>query len=112
VLTAPEVIKLDRSIVAGAADDPVLRTLVRSLVAFGHGSGSVVVAEGIETEQDAVVLTELGVDYGQGWYFGRPGPPEALDPVGESLPPVGESLSPAAGSASVPVQRSARITTT
>ncbi len=96
VITAPEVIKLDRSIVAGAADDAVLRTLVRSLVAFGHGSGSAVVAEGIETEQDAAVLTELGVDYGQGWYFGRPGPPEALDPV----------TATATGPAAVPGQRS------
>jgi len=34
-----------------------------------------------ETAQDAEVLAGLGVDYGQGWHFGRPGPPEALAPV-------------------------------
>ena len=78
VLTAPDVIKLDRSIVAGAATDRILQTLVRSLVDFGHGCGAAVVAEGIETAQDAAALRELGVDYGQGWYFGRPGPPEQL----------------------------------
>lgn len=78
VLTSPEVIKLDRTLIDGVADDPVLRTLVRSLVDFGHGSGATVVAEGIETAVDADALVELGVDYGQGWHFGRPGAPEQL----------------------------------
>lgn len=78
VVTAPDVIKLDRSVVSGAADDVVLRTLVRSLVDFGLGAGAKVVAEGVETVQDALVLRECGVDYGQGWYFGRPGPAEQL----------------------------------
>jgi EAL domain-containing protein (putative c-di-GMP-specific phosphodiesterase class I) len=78
VLTEPDVIKLDRSIVAGASTDPILRTLVHSLVDFGHACGAKVVAEGVETEQDAVALRDAGVDYGQGWHFGRPGPPEQL----------------------------------
>jgi EAL domain-containing protein (putative c-di-GMP-specific phosphodiesterase class I) len=105
VLTAPEVIKLDRSIVAGAAEDRVLRTLVRSLVDFGHGSGSAVVAEGIETEQDAVILAGLGVDFGQGWYFGRPGPPEALAAISDSC----TSAPSSAGSSLVPAPRSTRV---
>ncbi|SDY54739.1 EAL domain, c-di-GMP-specific phosphodiesterase class I (or its enzymatically inactive variant) [Geodermatophilus africanus] len=78
VVTSPDVIKLDRSIAAGVADDHVLATLVGSLVTFAHGSGARVVAEGVETADDAAALRALGVDYGQGWHFGRPGPPEAL----------------------------------
>ncbi len=78
VVTAPDVIKLDRSIVAGVGADDVLRKLVRSLVEFGHGCGAQIVAEGVETASDAVRLRDLGVDYGQGWYFGRPGPREHL----------------------------------
>lgn len=74
VLTAPDVLKLDRSIVAGVATHPMLETLVSALSAFAHGSGAKVVAEGIETVEDAIALRELGVDYGQGWLFGRPGP--------------------------------------
>jgi EAL domain-containing protein (putative c-di-GMP-specific phosphodiesterase class I) len=74
LLTAPDIIKLDRSIVAGAAGDPVLRTLVNSLVDFGHGASTTVVAEGVETKEDAIVLRNAGVEYGQGWYFARPGP--------------------------------------
>jgi len=80
VLTAPDVIKLDRSIVDGVSTDSVLATLVRSLVDFGRGCGARVVAEGIETVEDAEALLALGVDYGQGWHYGRPGPPEALSP--------------------------------
>jgi EAL domain-containing protein (putative c-di-GMP-specific phosphodiesterase class I) len=90
VLTAPDVIKLDRSIVDGVHADPVLTTLVGSLVQFGHGCNASVVAEGIETEEDAAALRGLGVDHGQGWHFGRPGPAEGL----------AEVLSPA-----VPAQR-------
>jgi len=80
VLTAPDVIKLDRSIVDGVSTDSVLATLVRSLVDFGRGCDARVVAEGIETVEDAEALLALGVDYGQGWHYGRPGPPEALSP--------------------------------
>ncbi len=78
VLTGPDVIKLDRTIVHGVSTDSVLTTLVRSLVEFAHGCSAQVVAEGIESDADAVALAALGVDHGQGWHFGRPGPPEAL----------------------------------
>ncbi|MGZ4592425.1 MAG: sensor domain-containing phosphodiesterase [Actinomycetes bacterium] len=78
VLTAPDVIKLDRSLVDGVATDPVLTTLVRSLVDFGHGCDAGIVAEGVETADDAERLLSLGVDYGQGWYFGRPAPADEL----------------------------------
>ncbi|GAA0922464.1 hypothetical protein GCM10009558_034220 [Virgisporangium aurantiacum] len=87
VLTTPDVIKLDRAIVAGVSTDPVLRTLVASLVAFARGCGSHVVAEGIETADDAAALRAIGVDYGQGWHYGRPGPPEDL---ARSVIPAGE----------------------
>ncbi len=86
VVTSPDVIKLDRSIVAGVANDHVLRTLVRSLVDFGHGAGAKVVAEGIETIEDALALRDAGVDLGQGWYFGRAVPAEQLAdryPIGQ-----------------------------
>jgi EAL domain-containing protein (putative c-di-GMP-specific phosphodiesterase class I) len=78
VLTSPDVIKLDRSIVSGVDGDRVLQTLVRSMVDFGHGCDAQVVAEGVETAAEAAKLLTLGVDLGQGWHFGRPGPPEEL----------------------------------
>ena len=78
ILTTPDVIKLDRSIVDGVSADPVLRSLVHSLVDFADGCEAKVVAEGVETAADADVLRGLGVDYGQGWFYGRPGPAEDL----------------------------------
>jgi EAL domain-containing protein (putative c-di-GMP-specific phosphodiesterase class I) len=81
ILTTPDVIKLDRTIVDGVSADPVLTTLVRSLVDFAKGCSAQVVAEGVETAADAGVLLGLGVDYGQGWYYGRPGPAEDLTPT-------------------------------
>jgi EAL domain-containing protein (putative c-di-GMP-specific phosphodiesterase class I) len=92
VLTAPDVIKLDRSMIDGVSTDPVLTTLVRSLVAFGHDCASKVVAEGVETERDAAALRGLGVDYGQGWHFGRPAPARDL-------------MEPVPAAVDVPVQR-------
>lgn len=98
VLTTPDVIKIDRSLVLGVEDDPVLKTLVRSLVDFAQGCGATVVAEGVETAQAAEVLLGLGVDYGQGWYHGRPGPPDSLAPV-----PVRERVeTPVSGAATPP----------
>jgi EAL domain-containing protein (putative c-di-GMP-specific phosphodiesterase class I) len=40
------------------------------------GSGYSVTAEGIETEEMAEVMTEIGCDYLQGWYFSKPIPPD------------------------------------
>jgi EAL domain-containing protein (putative c-di-GMP-specific phosphodiesterase class I) len=71
VLTQPDVIKLDRSLITGVTGDPVLRVLVQSLSALATGTGATVVAEGVETAADATTLAGLGVAHGQGWYFGR-----------------------------------------
>lgn len=80
VVTGPDVIKLDRSLVDGVDQDAVLTALVRSLVDVAGACGARVVAEGIETAADAAALFALGVDHGQGWYFGRPGPAHDLAP--------------------------------
>lgn len=90
VLCSPDVLKLDRSMIDGISTDRVLPTLVAALVEFAHGNGRLVVAEGVETEDDAEVLRALQVDYGQGWHFGRPGPPEALEVIDDVLPDVPE----------------------
>ncbi|MEV4702862.1 EAL domain-containing protein [Actinoplanes sp. NPDC049316] len=78
VVTAPDVIKLDRSIVTGVAADPVLPVVTHALVELGRATGAKVVAEGVETAQDAAALRTIGVDLGQGWHFGRAMAPEDL----------------------------------
>ncbi|HEV7211021.1 MAG TPA: EAL domain-containing protein [Blastococcus sp.] len=97
VVTSPDVIKVDRSIVSGLHTDPVLAKLVGSLVEFAHGCDVQVVAEGVETAGEHVALRALGVDYGQGWHYGRPGAPEALTRVGRPAPVAVPSPRPAPG---------------
>lgn len=82
VVTAPDVIKIDRSLVSGLDADPVRTVLIRSLVDFAAGLRARVVAEGVETADEAAVLRTLGVDYGQGWHFGRPAVPEPASTAG------------------------------
>ena len=86
VVTSPDIMKIDRSIVSGLDHDPVLAKLVESLVEFAHGCGVSVVAEGVETTAEHAVLRTLHVDHGQGWLFGRPGPADALDGTRPATP--------------------------
>ena len=74
-------LKLDRSIVDGVAADPVLRTLVKSMVDFGHGCAARSWPRASRPSRTPRRCSTLGVDYGQGWYFGRPGPRDALGTV-------------------------------
>jgi EAL domain-containing protein (putative c-di-GMP-specific phosphodiesterase class I) len=69
---APDFIKLDIELVRGIDLDPVRRALAASLVAFAADTGADIIAEGIETEDEADVLRHLGVKYGQGYHLGAP----------------------------------------
>jgi diguanylate cyclase (GGDEF)-like protein len=72
---APDLIKLDRSLVQNIHEDPAKQALVDSFVRFGRRTGAQVVAEGIETEEELRVLADLDVTYGQGYFLAKPGPP-------------------------------------
>ena len=72
---APDLIKLDRSLVQNIHEDPAKQALVDSFVRFGRRTGAQVVAEGIETEEELKMLADLDVTYGQGYYLAKPGPP-------------------------------------
>lgn len=68
-------IKIDRSFIAGIDQhEGGAMAIVRAIVGLGRGLGKVVVAEGIETEEQALRLRELGCQLGQGYLYGRPAP--------------------------------------
>ncbi|MGC8626992.1 MAG: sensor domain-containing phosphodiesterase [Acidimicrobiales bacterium] len=69
---SPNIIKLDRSLIAGVDADPARRVLARALVDFGAEIGASLVAEGIETASELATLQAMGVTLGQGYYLGRP----------------------------------------
>lgn len=70
----PDIVKLDRSITAAAAQDGVMRRSLPNLSALIHEAGAMVLLEGVETETEAIVGMEADVDLYQGYLFGRPGP--------------------------------------
>jgi len=70
----PKFTKLDISLVQGIAADKLRQALVVGLVYFARESGCHLIAEGVESEDEATALQQLGVEYAQGYLFGRPEP--------------------------------------
>jgi diguanylate cyclase (GGDEF)-like protein len=65
-------IKIDRSFVRRISRVDISRTIVRSVVSIGRGLGMDIVAEGVETEFEAMMMAKLGCTELQGYYFSRP----------------------------------------
>ena len=74
-------LKIDKSFVDSAATDSADGSIVATIVLLGQSLGMRVVAEGVETLAQARLLRGLGCDIGQGFHFGAPQPPRALDPL-------------------------------
>jgi diguanylate cyclase (GGDEF)-like protein/PAS domain S-box-containing protein len=74
-----DIVKVDRSFVSGMVDNSTDRELVAAVVGMGRALKLCVVAEGIETTEQADALRELGCDIGQGFLFSRPLPADQLD---------------------------------
>jgi diguanylate cyclase (GGDEF)-like protein len=92
------VVKIDRSFVDGIDEAPRQQAIVRGIIALAHSIDMHVVAEGVETEGQFHVLTELGCDYAQGYLLGRPQPEEPrLDAVHRRVPVGDADRSPLAG---------------
>jgi len=68
----PEIVKLDRSIIVQAATNPTVRRTLPSMVALLHQSGCLALAEGVQTEREAMIAMASDVDLVQGFYFARP----------------------------------------
>ena len=71
-LLRPDVAKIDTALTAGIQHSPARRNLVKALVDCAHELGAKVVAEGVERVDEFRAMAELGVDLGQGFYFGQP----------------------------------------
>ncbi len=82
----PDIVKLDRSYAVRAAEDPSARRMLPSIVALLHEAGSMVLLEGIETAEQALIAMDADVDFAQGWYFARSAAPENLIDVSVQEP--------------------------
>jgi EAL domain-containing protein (putative c-di-GMP-specific phosphodiesterase class I) len=77
----PDLAKIDTVLTQGIQHSRARRKLVAALVELAHELGVKVVAEGIERVDEYHAMLELGVDLGQGFYFGQPSErPMAVDP--------------------------------
>lgn len=72
IVLEPDVVKIDRKYVDGIARNADVRLCLSRLVKVIHALGADPVAEGIETPEDLEVLKDLGVEFGQGFFWGRP----------------------------------------
>jgi EAL domain-containing protein (putative c-di-GMP-specific phosphodiesterase class I) len=74
VRLAPDLIKVDMSMLREMSADPTSHELVSSFIGFAFDIGAMLVADGVETEQEVESLRRLGIDHAQGNYLARPGP--------------------------------------
>jgi EAL domain-containing protein (putative c-di-GMP-specific phosphodiesterase class I) len=70
----PQMVKLDRALVADADADPVRRALAEMVGEFAGRIDAWLLAEGVETAAELAAFAQLGVPLAQGWLLGRPGP--------------------------------------
>ncbi|WP_027367431.1 EAL domain-containing protein [Desulfocurvibacter africanus] len=70
----PDIIKIDRRLVSGVHSATHKQDVVRGLIATADRIGALPVAVGVETEEEVILLLELGVEVFQGFYFARPYP--------------------------------------
>jgi EAL domain-containing protein (putative c-di-GMP-specific phosphodiesterase class I) len=77
---SPDIIKLDLSLVRDIHHDAARRALAAALTSFATDTGTHLIAEGVETEEQLATLTSLGIRWAQGYHLGRP----AALPSGQS----------------------------
>ena len=82
----PDYAKLDISLVRRIDGDDVRQALAAGLQYFASKVGCRLIAEGVETDEEAAVLQRLGIEFAQGYLFGRPekwcDPADGTTPIG------------------------------
>jgi len=69
---SPDIVKLDRSLLTRATGDARARQILNGMVSLLHQSGCLVLLEGVETRDQALIAIDAGVDFVQGFYFRKP----------------------------------------
>ncbi len=72
IILEPDIVKIDRKYVSGIASDEAKAYSLKRLIKVVNALGAELIAEGIELEEEAKIVLDLGVQYGQGWLWGKP----------------------------------------
>jgi len=72
-------IKIDKSFTLNMTRNPASAAIIAAVLSLGRSLGIATTAEGVETRQEFRSLYASGVNFVQGFFFGRPGPVSALD---------------------------------
>lgn len=68
----PDIVKIDKHFVKNIDTDEIKREFVRSILTIAKRTKCILIAEGIETQQELDQLIEIGITLGQGYFLGRP----------------------------------------
>lgn len=74
-----DVLKIDRSLVCDLSDNDTSRRITGAIVAMGKALRMIVLAEGVETNEQSRLLGEIGCDLAQGYYFSKPLPASEIE---------------------------------
>jgi hypothetical protein len=79
-LLKPDILKIDKALVRDISKDFHQQEVFKSLVGVAREMGALIIAQGVESEEEAVTILEMGVDLMQGFYFSKPLPVEQFKP--------------------------------
>jgi len=79
-------VKIDRRFTANVVNSTADQATVRAILTMAHGLGAIVTATGVESREQAFLLSEMGCDQLQGWHFAKATTPDQLAEVLAALP--------------------------
>jgi EAL domain-containing protein (putative c-di-GMP-specific phosphodiesterase class I) len=71
-------LKIDKTFISGLPQDSEDAAITRAIIALGHGLRMIVIAEGVETEEQFSLLEQYGCDLAQGFHLGKPSTTDAI----------------------------------
>ncbi|UOF91437.1 EAL domain-containing protein [Fodinisporobacter ferrooxydans] len=82
---APDIIKMDMSLIRNIDQDPIRQAILEAFVTIANKVNCKLLAEGIETDEELRMIKRLGVQFGQGYLLGRPDARQQMEVPGRAL---------------------------
>ncbi|TCV90798.1 diguanylate cyclase (GGDEF)-like protein [Sulfurirhabdus autotrophica] len=78
----PDYVKIDKHFIQNINQDPLKLQFVQSIQKIAENAAARVIAEGIETQAELMIIKDLGIDFGQGYHIARPSStPSVIAPI-------------------------------